>query len=53
MIKSIIVALTLCVIEILVIVIASPMAKPSIVLMFLPEDVRLAAKREITAWNGL
>ena len=44
MIKSIIVALILCVIEILVIVIASPMAKSSIVLRFLPEDVRLAAK---------
>ena len=53
MIKSIIVALILCVIEILVIVIASPMAKSSLVLRFLPEDVRLAAKREITAWNGL
>ncbi len=44
MIKSIIVALILCVIEILVIVIASPMAKSSLVLRFLPEDVRLAAK---------
>ncbi|MBR3636956.1 MAG: hypothetical protein IKN45_03440 [Lachnospiraceae bacterium] len=44
MIKTIIVALILCVIEILVIVIASPMAKSSVVLKFLPEDVRLAAK---------
>lgn len=44
MIKTIVVALVLCLIEILVIVIASPMAKPSLVLRFLPEDVRLAAK---------
>lgn len=42
MIKTIVVALTICLIEILVIVIASPMAKPSLVLRFLPEDVRLA-----------
>ena len=42
--KTIIVALILCVIEMLVIVIASPMAKSSVVLRFLPEDVRLAAK---------
>ena len=44
MIKSIIVALVLCLIEFLVIVIASPFAKPSLVLRFLPEDVRFAAK---------
>ncbi len=44
MLKTVIVALILCVIEILVIVIASPMAKSSLVLRFLPEDVRLAAK---------
>ena len=43
MLKTILIALILCIIEILVIVIASPMAKPSIVLRFLPEDVRLAA----------
>ena len=43
MIKAIIVALILCLIEILVIVIASPMAKSSVVLRFLPEDVRKAA----------
>ena len=41
---TITVALGLCIIESLVIVIASPMAKPSLVLRFLPEDVRLAAK---------
>ena len=44
MIKTIVVALGLCFIEIAVIVFASPLAKPSIVLRFLPEDVRLAAK---------
>lgn len=44
MIKTIVVAMALCVIEILVIVVASPMAKPSIVLKFLPEDVRIAGK---------
>ena len=44
MIKSIIVALVLCLIEFLVIVIASPFAKPSLVLRFLAEDVRFAAK---------
>ena len=38
---TVIVALGLCIIESLVIVIASPMAKPSLVLRFLPEDVRL------------
>lgn len=47
MIKTIVVALTICLIEILVIVIASPMAKPSLVLRFLPEDVRLAGDRTI------
>ncbi len=44
MIKTILVALFLCIIEIFVIVVASPMAKPSLVLRFLPEDVRLAGK---------
>ena len=44
MIKTIIVALILCVIEFLVIVIASPMAKSSFVLQFLSEDVREAGK---------
>ena len=44
MLKTIIVASILCLIEILVIVIASPIADPSVVLRFLPEDVRLAAK---------
>ena len=44
MINTIIIALILCMIEFLVIVIASPMAKPSLVLRFLPKDVREAAK---------
>ena len=49
MIKAVIIALILCVIEILVIVIASPMAKSSVVLRFLPEDVREAAKDHVDA----
>ncbi len=44
MLKTVIVALILCIIEILVIVIASPIADPTVVLRFLPEDVRVAAK---------
>ncbi len=47
MIKAVIVALILCMIEILVIVIASPMAKSSVVLRFLPEDVREATKDHV------
>ncbi len=47
MTKVIFIALILCVIEILVIVIASPMAKSSLVLRFLPEDVREAAKDHV------
>lgn len=47
MIKAVIIALILCIIEILVIVIASPMAKSSVVLRFLPEDVREAAKDHV------
>ncbi len=47
MIKTVIIALILCVIEILVIVIASPMAKSSVVLRFLPEDVRNVAKNHV------
>ena len=47
MIKAVIIALILCVIEILVIVIASPMAKSSVVLRFLPADVREAAKDHV------
>ena len=43
-INTIIIALILCMIEFLVIVIASPMAKPSLVLRFLPKDIRKAAK---------
>ena len=55
MIKSIIVALVLCLIEFLVIVIASPFAKPSLVLHFLPEDVRFAAKNhpEPAKWKQM
>ena len=41
---TIIVSLCLCAIEFLTIVIASPLAKPSLVLGFLPEDIREAAK---------
>ncbi len=44
MTETIFIALVLCAIEILVIVIASPMAKSSVVLRFLPDDVREAAK---------
>lgn len=44
MMKAAIIALILCIIEISVIVIASPMAKPSVVLRFLPKDVQEAAK---------
>ena len=44
MVKVIIIALLLCIIEIFVIVVASPIARPSVVLRFLPEDVRNAAK---------
>lgn len=47
MIKAVIIALILCIIEILVIVIASPMAKSSVVLRFLPEDVRETAKDHV------
>ena len=47
MIKAVVVAFILCVIEFLVIVIASPMAKSSVVLRFLPEDVRIAAKDHV------
>jgi hypothetical protein len=47
MINTIIIALILCVIEFLVIVIVSPMAKPSLVLRFLPKDIREAAKDHI------
>ena len=55
MIKPIIVALVLCLIEFLVIVIASPFAKPSLVLRFLPEDVRFAAKNppEPAKWKQM
>ena len=44
MLLTVIVALVLCVIEIVALVVASPMMKPSFLLSFLPEDVRLAAK---------
>ena len=41
---TLLVSLLLCAIEFLTIVTASPMAKPSIILSFLPEDVREKAK---------
>lgn len=44
MIKTVIVSLIMCLVEFFVIVAASPMAKPAIVLRFLPEDIREAAK---------
>ncbi|MBQ9005670.1 MAG: hypothetical protein IJ092_04770 [Atopobiaceae bacterium] len=44
MLKVVLVALGLCLLEISVIVVASPLAKPALVLRFLPEDVRLAAQ---------
>ena len=47
MINTIIIALILCMVEFLVILIASPMAKPSLVLRFLPKDVREATARYI------
>lgn len=43
MLLTVIVALVLCVLEITALVVASPM-KPSFLLSFLPEDVRIAAK---------
>ncbi|MCR4687941.1 MAG: hypothetical protein K5745_00150 [Saccharofermentans sp.] len=55
MLKTIVVALILCLIEITVIVVASPLAKPALVLGFLPEDVRLAAKdhKEPAKWKQI
>lgn len=44
MIQTIVVSFIMCLVEFLVIVIASPMANPAVVLRFLPEDVREAAK---------
>lgn len=44
MIKTIVVSLIMCMVEFLVIVIASPLAKPSLVLRFLPKDIKEAAK---------
>ena len=44
MLLTVIVALVLCVLEITALVVASPMMKPSFLLSFLPEDVRIAAK---------
>lgn len=41
---TIIISLILCIIEFAVIVIISPMAKPALVLRFLPEDVRKKAE---------
>ena len=44
MLEVVLVALGLCLLEMGVIVMASPLAKPALVLRFLPEDVRLAAQ---------
>lgn len=55
MILTIFLAFVLCLIEFIVIVIASPLAKPSLVLRILPEDVREAAKNhpEPAKWKQL
>ncbi len=44
MIKTIVVSLIMCVIEFLAIVSISPLAKPSLILRFLPADIRETAK---------
>lgn len=44
MLATILTAFILCAVEFLTIVIASPMAKPGLVLRFLPEDIQAAAK---------
>lgn len=44
MLTTLITSLILCAVEFLTIVLASPMAKPSLILHFLPEDIRAAAK---------
>ena len=44
MLTEIVTATVICIAEFAVIVIASPLAKPSLVLRFLPEDVREVAK---------
>lgn len=41
---TIITAICLCMIEFIVILLASPMAKPDMILQFLPEDIREKAK---------
>ncbi len=41
---TIVTSLILCVVEFLTIILASPMAKPDLVLHFLPKDIREAAK---------
>ena len=41
---TIITSLVLCAVEFLTIVLAGPMARPILVLRFLPEDIRAAAK---------
>lgn len=53
MIKTIVVSLMMCLIELAVIVIASPLAKPSLILRFLPDDIREAAKdhQEPAKWK--
>ena len=41
---TIVTAICLCVVEFIVIILAAPMAKPGIILGFLPEDIREKAK---------
>ena len=49
MLTTLITSLILCAVEFLTIVLASPMAKPSLILHFLPEDIRAAA---LFRWIG-
>ncbi|MBQ7433056.1 MAG: hypothetical protein IJV50_06315 [Lachnospiraceae bacterium] len=44
MLTTVVTAAIMCIVEFLVIVTVSPLAKPSLVLRFLPEDIREAAK---------
>ena len=55
MLKTILMALLICILEFLVIVIASPLAKPSLVLSFLPKDIREKGKShpEPSVWKQL
>ncbi|ORX83567.1 hypothetical protein BCR32DRAFT_266866 [Anaeromyces robustus] len=45
MFTALITSLIVCIIEFLVIIIASPLAKPKLVLKFLPEDIRIKGSK--------